>query len=118
MRTEPIVALAWGLLLGVLLALQFLFPTDMPSWELTAGAAGATLLLALGLYRYRRRPAAPDEVPAAETSYSTVAAAAGAAVAIMGSAFGAWLYLPGLGLFVLGLVGVVLELVGERGARR
>lgn len=117
MRAEWVVALAWGLLLSGLLALQFLFPTEVPAWELTGGAGGATLLLALGLFAFRRRRAEPREPEVADTSYSTVAAALGAAIAIMGAAFGKWLYLPGLGLLVLGGAGVVRELLSERETR-
>lgn len=116
MRAEWIVTLVWGLLLGGLLALQFLFPTHVESWELAGGAAGLTLLLAVALYPYRRR-AEPLVRRIPDTSYSTVAAAAGASIAIMGFAFGAWLFLPGLGLLAFGLAGVVRELVAERRTR-
>jgi MYXO-CTERM domain-containing protein len=116
-RAEWAVTLAWGLLLAALLALQFLFPTQLTTWELTGGAAGATLLLALVLYGLRRRRAEPRALEVTDTSYATVAAALGAAIAIMGSAFGKWLYLPGLGLLVLGVAGIVRELLAERETR-
>jgi hypothetical protein len=50
-------------------------------------------------------------------SYATVAVAVGAAIAVIGVPFGAWLYLPGLGLLVVGLGGVVHELRVERSGR-
>jgi hypothetical protein len=113
MRAEWIVTLGWALLNGALLALQFLFPTHVESWETTGGVVGALLLFAAGLYAFRRRgEPAVRRVP--DTSYATVAAALGALIALVGFAFGPWLFIPGLGLLVLGAGGVARELRAER----
>jgi hypothetical protein len=106
--------LVWAGLLGVFVSIQFVFSTNPYYWGLLGGAAAATALIAC--YYLLRPPLEPVEyVP--DTSYATVAVAAGGAIAVIGIPFGAWLYLPGLGLLVVGLGGVVHELRVERGRR-
>jgi hypothetical protein len=113
MRAEWLVTLIWAALNAVLLGLQFVFPTHVEAWELTGGVVGSLLVLAAILWLLRRRGEPPlRRVP--DTSYATVCAAIGVAIAIVGLAFGPWLYLPGIGLLVLGLAGIGRELVAAR----
>ena len=101
----------WAALLGGLTTLQFVFSTNPYYWSSLGGAAAATAALA-GYYLWRPPLQPVEYVP--ELSYATVAVGAGAAVAVIGVPFGPWLYLPGLGLLVVGLAGVVHELRVER----
>jgi hypothetical protein len=106
--------LVWAGMLAVFVAIQFVFSTNGYYWGLLGGAAAATA--AIAGYYLLRPPLRPVEyVP--EVSYATVAVAAGAAIAVIGIPFGAWLYLPGLGLLAVGLGGVVHELRVERNGR-
>jgi hypothetical protein len=106
--------LVWAGLLGVFVAIQFIFSTNPYYWGLLGGAACATAVLA-GYYLVRPPLRPVEYVP--ETSYATVAVAAGGAIAVIGIPFGPWLYLPGLGLLVVGLGGIVHELRVERASR-
>jgi hypothetical protein len=110
----PVALLVWAAMLGVFVAIQFVFSTNAYYWGLLGGAAAATAAIA-GWYLLR--PPLPPVEYAPEVSYATVAVAAGGAIAVIGIPFGAWLYLPGLGLLVVGLGGVVRELRAERGTR-
>jgi hypothetical protein len=110
----PVALLVWAAMLAVFVAIQFVFSTNAYYWGLLGGAAVATAAIA-GFYLLRP-PLRPVEY-VAEVSYATVAVAAGAAIAVIGIPFGAWLYLPGLGLLVVGLGGVMRELRAERTAR-
>jgi hypothetical protein len=103
--------LVWAALLGTLTSLQFVFSANPYYWATLGGAALATALLA-GYYLWRPPLRAAEYVP--DSSYATVAVAGGAAIAVIGVPFGAWLYLPGLGLLAVGLGGVVHELRVER----
>lgn len=101
----------WALMLAGLTTLQFVFAANAYYWATLGASALATGLFAA--YYLWRQPLAPVEyVP--ELSYGTVAIATGAAVAVIGVPFGPWLYLPGLGLLVVGVGGVVNELRVER----
>jgi hypothetical protein len=113
-RRGPAALLVWAGMLGVFVAIQFVFSTNAYYWGLLGGAAAATA--AIAGYYLLRPPMRPVEY-APEVSYATVAVAAGGAIAVIGIPFGAWLYLPGLGLLVVGLGGVVRELRAERSAR-
>jgi peptidoglycan/LPS O-acetylase OafA/YrhL len=103
--------LVWAGLLAGLTCLQFVFTTNPYYWATLGGAALATALLA-GYYLWRPPLRAEEYVP--DSSYATVAVAVGAAIAVVGVPFGPWLYLPGLGLLVVGLGGLVHELRVER----
>jgi hypothetical protein len=101
----------WALMLTGTTALVFVFTVNAYYWGFLAGAAVVTALFAA--YYVWRPPLAPVEyVP--ELSYASVAVAAGLAIAVIGVPFGPWLYLPGLGLLVVGLGGVLNELRVER----
>jgi hypothetical protein len=113
-RRGPAALLVWAGMLAVFVAIQFVFSSNAYYWGLLGGAAAATA--AIAGYYLLRPPMRPVEY-APEVSYATVAVAAGGAVAVIGIPFGAWLYLPGLGLLVVGLGGVVRELQAERGSR-
>jgi len=103
--------LVWAAMLAVFTTIQFVFSTNPYYWGLLGGAALATALLA-GYYLWRPPLREAEYVP--ESSYATVAVAAGLAVTVVGVPFGAWLWLPGLGLLVVGLGGVLRELRVER----
>jgi hypothetical protein len=106
--------LVWAGMLGVFVAIQFVFSSNAYYWGLVGGAAAATAAIA-GYYLLRPSLRPVEYVP--EVSYATVTVAAGGAIAVIGVPFGAWLYLPGLGLLVVGLGGVVRELRAERSGR-
>ena len=103
--------LLWAAMLGAFAALVFVFSTNPYYWGFLGGAATVTALLA-GYYLWRPPLQPVEYVP--EVSYATVAVAAGASIAVIGVPFGPWLYLPGLGLLVVGLGGLVHELRAER----
>jgi hypothetical protein len=101
----------WALLLAGLTLLQFVFTISEYYWATLGGSAAA--VAAFAAYYLWRPPLAPVEyVP--ESSYATLAVGAGAAVAVIGVPFGPWLYLPGLGLLLVGLGGFAHELRVER----
>ena len=104
--------LVWALLLGGLTAGQFAFMDEAYSYWLLGGAAGVTAVVALYLVSFRSREPALRALP--DGSYAAVCLAVGAATAAIGSIFGPWLTLPGLGLVVLGLGGLARELVATR----
>src|SRR3954447_455098 len=89
----------WAAMLGVFTAIQFIFSTNPYYWATLGGSAAATALLARyylwppplrAAFSLRRRPLRPAEyVP--DSSYATVAVAAGAAIAVIGVPFGLWL---------------------------
>ena len=106
--------LVWATMLAAFTAIQFIFSTNPYYWALLGGAALATALLA-GYYLWRPPLRAAQYVP--DSSYATVAVAAGGAIAVVGVPFGAWLLLPGLGLLAVGIGGVVNELRVERSRR-
>jgi hypothetical protein len=112
-RAEWAVTLGWALLNGVLLTLQFLFPTRFESRVTTGGVVGALALLAAVLFLLRRR-GEPVERRVPDTSWATVFCAIGATTAIIGFAFGPWLYIPGLGVLAVGLLGLGREWLAER----
>jgi hypothetical protein len=101
----------WAAMLGVFTAIQFVFSANPYYWATLGGSAVATALLA-GYYLWRPPLRAAEYVP--DSSYATVAVAAGAAIAVIGVPFGLWLSLPGLGLLAVGLGGVAHELRAER----
>jgi len=103
--------LVWAGMLAALTCIQFIFSTNPYYWATLGGAAVAAGLFA-AYYLWRPPLQVEEYVP--ESSYATVAVAAGAAVAVAGVPFGPWLYLPGLALLVVGLGGLVHELRVER----
>jgi hypothetical protein len=104
--------LVWAAMLAVLTSIQFIFSTNPYYWATLGGSALAVALIA-GYYVWRSPLGEAEYVP--DSSYATVAVAAGTAIAVVGIPFGPWLYLPGLGLLAVGLGGVVHELRVERG---
>lgn len=111
MRGAARVTLAWGLLLAALTCVQLAFFVSTTELALLGGAASFMLVLAaLMLIPGRRRAllSLPD------LSWATVATIVGAGLACAGVAVGSWLFLPGLGLLVVGLGGVGRELLAQR----
>jgi hypothetical protein len=112
LNREFVAVLVWALFLAGLTAAQLVFMREAYSYGLLGGAALATLILALFLLA-RRRPGDGERfVP--DLSYATVALGVGAAAAVIGTPFGTWLVLPGLGLLALGAGGLVREYRGVR----
>jgi hypothetical protein len=103
--------LVWAAMLAVFTTIQFVFSTNAFYWGLLGGAAVVTAVLAC---YYVWRPPLRDAEYVPDSSYATVAVAAGLAITVVGVPFGVWLWLPGLGLLVVGLGGVVHELRVER----
>lgn len=103
--------LVWAGMLAGLTVLQFVFSTNPYYWATLGGAALATALFS-GYYLWRPPLREAEYVP--DSSYATVAVAAGFAIAVVGVPFGPWLWLPGLGLLAVGIGGVVNELRVER----
>ena len=106
----------WGAFLAGLTAAQLVFFAEAYSYALLGGAALVVFLTGLYVLSFRSREPSTRSVP--DSSYATLALGAGAAIAVVGSAFGPWLWLPGLGLAAVGLAGLVRELRAERGAGR
>jgi hypothetical protein len=105
--------LVWTLFLAGLTAAQLMFMQESYSYGLLGGAALATLLLGLFLVARRRRRGEGERfVP--DLSYATVALGVGGAMAVIGTPFGTWLVLPGLGLLALGAGGLIRESRAER----
>ena len=105
--------LVWALFLAGLTAAQFAFMAESYSYGLLGGAALATLVLGLFLFARRwRRDEGERFVP--DLSYATLAVGLGGAAAVIGTPFGAWLVLPGLGLLAVGAAGLVREYRAER----
>jgi hypothetical protein len=109
---EYVAVLLWALFLAGLTGAQLVFMEETYSYGLLGGAALATLLLGVFLLARRRPPEPQRLVP--EASYPIVAVGAGVAIALIGTPFGAWLVLPGLGLAVFGAGGLVREYRAER----
>jgi hypothetical protein len=106
--------LLWAGFLAVLTATQLAFKGNTYQWALLGGACVGVLVLAL-LARATRGPREVRALP--DISYPTVAATLGACAAITGMKLGAWLYGIGIGLFVIGIGGVVREVLAERRMR-
>jgi hypothetical protein len=100
--------LVWALFLAALTAVQFAFMHETYSYGLLGGAVLVTLSLGLFLV-VRRRVPGEGARHLADLSYPTVILALGAALAIVGAAVGAWLYLPGLGVLLLGAGALLRE---------
>jgi hypothetical protein len=108
LRGEFAPVLVWALFLAALTATQLFFMHETYSYGLLGGAALVTALLGSFLL-VRRRPAEEGARRVPDLSYPTVLVALGAALALVGAPFGAWLYLPGLGVLVLGLATLLRE---------
>jgi hypothetical protein len=101
----------WGVLLGILASLQFVFTLHGLQVALALAVGGAVIVL--GLLLLARSPAErrwllPD------TSYATVMVAVGVVMVAMGLVFGLWLVLIGAGVLALGAGGVARELLAAR----
>jgi hypothetical protein len=103
----------WALFLAGLTGAQFAFFAEGYAYWLLGGAALVTVLIAVYLLWFRAPEPAVRRLP--DSSYATLLLGVGAATAVVGSAFGPWLWLPGLGLAALGLAGLARELRAERG---
>jgi uncharacterized membrane protein YfcA len=110
MRRAAVVLLAWGLLLGVLTALQAVFAPKVIQFSIPAVASTACVLAGLVVWTLDARQDRDERPrPIADGSLATVALVIGVAVALLGAGFGLWLILIGAGILALGLGGVVRE---------
>ena len=115
MRRRAAPAIAWGTWLGALTAIQLAFGFwGWESYTLLGVAAFGTLLFGVWLHRARGPDTQVDYRSLPDTSWATVGAAVGAAVAVVGAIWGPWLVLPAAGVCVLGLAGVAREVLAER----
>ena len=112
---------AWGLFLLALSLVGLIFDPNGTTLWLLFGMSGSVVAAGLSVLRSRRRPPpqeAPDPADVPDLSFATVAAAFGAANALMGTAVGPWLTYIGLGITAAGLGGIVREVRGERREQR
>jgi hypothetical protein len=95
--SSPVFPIAlWALLTGGLAAGELAFWHNAYGYGLLAGVAVVTGAAAGLLARWRHRVLLEEEATA--ESYPVVLLAAGLTLAAVGAVFGAWLWLPGLGL--------------------
>jgi hypothetical protein len=107
--------LAWGLLLGALAVVLWLWTPDRLPPSLISGAAFAALLLAA--YLQLRKPREPPVRMVTDISVGPVLLGLGVAAMLNGIAFGLWLVLAGAGLSGLGAIVLAGELLAVRRAR-
>jgi hypothetical protein len=108
LRREFAPVLVWALFLAAFTAIQLFFMHESYSYGLLGGAALVTALLG-SLLLIRPRPAGEGARRVPDLSYPTVLVGVGAALALVGLAFGSWLYLPGLGVLLFGLGALLRE---------
>ena len=113
MKRDFTTLFVWGAFLAGLTAAQFVFFSEAYSYWLLGGAALVVFLVGVYVLWFRWREPPVRRVP--DSSYSTLLLGVGGAIAVVGTAFGPWLWLPGLGLVGLGLGGLFRELRAERG---
>jgi hypothetical protein len=124
LKVGGIVLIAWGsLLLAFAAVLLGAFEQTVPELALLGGAGAASFLSGVGMTIVDLRRG-PRETPGlqpgeslrlTELSMATVAVSAGVAMIAVGTAIGPWLELIGGGVVVVGLAGLVRELVAEAG---
>jgi hypothetical protein len=107
---------AWGLLVGVIAVVAWIWTSDRLPPSLLTAVACASLLLAA--YVQVRKPREPAIRYVTDVSLGPVVLALGAAVMLNGVAFGYWLVLAGVGVGVVGLAVLVGELASGREAHR
>jgi hypothetical protein len=106
--------LAWGAALSLLAAGLLLWSgVGRGPWLLLAGAATATVLAGLAMGR-AARSLRETARPLPDVSLSPTVAAFGVLLVLTAVAAGGWLVLLGLGIFGLGVAGVVRELMAQR----
>jgi hypothetical protein len=120
-RGAAIVLAVWAALLGVLTAIQVIFPTHLVSGALLGGAAAATLVVGGLVFLGRRRAPEfdPDaERPVTELSLASGFTGLGVALLALSARFGVFLTAIAGGMIALGIGGIVRELRAERRLRR
>jgi hypothetical protein len=105
-------AFVWAAFLAGLTGAQFAFFQEGYAYWLLGGAALATVAIAVYLLWFHSPEPEARRLP--DSSYATLLLGVGAATAAIGTAFGPWLWLPGLGLALLGSAGLARELRAER----
>jgi len=115
MNRPAVPVLLWGVLLGVLAFVLWLWtPANLPP-ALFGGSALLICLIALLVFWRDRPPPAVRAVP--DLSVSSALVAIACALLLLGALVGLWLVLIGAGALLLGLFGVARELVAERRLR-
>lgn len=122
LRLGGIVLIAWGgLLLAFAAVLLGAFEQTVPELALLSGAGTASLLsgVVMAIVDQRRGPRETpglqpgESLRLTELSMATVAVCVGIAMIAVGTAVGPWLELIGGGVVVVGLGGLVRELLAE-----
>lgn len=122
LRLGGIVLIAWGgLLLAFAAVLLGAFEQTVPELALLGGAGTASLLsgVVMAIVDQRRGPRETpglqpgESLRLTELSMATVAVCVGIAMIAVGTAVGPWLELIGGGVVVVGLGGLVRELLAE-----
>jgi len=122
LRLGGIVLIAWGgLLLAFAAVLLGAFEQTVPELALLSGAGTASLLsgVVMAIVDQRRGPRETpglqpgESLRLTELSMATVAVCVGIAMIAVGTAIGPWLELIGGGVVVVGLGGLVRELLAE-----
>ena len=122
LRLGGIVLIAWGgLLLAFAAVLLGAFKQTVPELALLSGAGTASLLsgVVMAIVDQRRGPRETpglqpgESLRLTELSMATVAVCVGIAMIAVGTAIGPWLELIGGGVVVVGLGGLVRELLAE-----
>jgi hypothetical protein len=103
--------LIWGALLAVLATIQVVFTVHDLQIAVALGVAAGVLILG-ALVGAKRVPTGARLLP--ESSYATVAVAAGIVMVALGIVFGLWLILIGAGVLAFGLGGLLREMLAAR----
>jgi hypothetical protein len=110
MRRAAIVLVGWGLWLGVLTALQAVFAPKPIQFSIPALAAAACVIAGVVVWALEARQGQQERPRLiADSSLATVTLVVGLAVALLGTGFGLWLILIGVGITLLGFGGVLRE---------
>lgn len=103
--------LIWGALLAVLAAIQAAFTVRDLQISVALGIAAGVLIIG-ALVGVKKIPTGARLLP--ESSYATLAVAAGIVMVALGVIFGLWLILIGSGVLAFGLGGLVREALAAR----
>lgn len=124
MKRAAIWLLAWGVWLGILTAVQAVFAPKLIQFAIPAVASMIGIAAGLTLWASDAHgPGSERPRLISDTSFATVTLVAGAALVLLGGAFGLWLILIGVGIATVGLGGIVREqrargrAIGQRSGR-